>query len=204
MATATLPQPPAATMTAAEFRRWVDRPENRGRWWELDQGRVIEVPPPQAPHGTLCGWVAHQLWGFAIARGRGRVTTNDTGLIVQEDPDTVRGVDVMFFDASTPFDRIPVGYETDCPALVVEVRSPTDRANPLSRRVAQYLARGVPVVWVIDPDDRTVGVHRPGQLPVVAAGDDELTGFEVLPDLRLRVRTLFTLPGTSAPPAPTS
>jgi Uma2 family endonuclease len=192
---ATVSAPPTL-MTAAEFQDWAGRPENLGRWWELDRGRVIEMPPPQAPHGTLCGWIAHLLWSFAIARGRGRVTTNDTGLIVEENPDTVRGVDVMFFDASTPFEQIPVGYESGCPALVVEVRSPTDRPNPMSRRIAQYLARGVPLVWVVDPEDQTVGIHRPGgELPIVAFDDDELTGFDALPDLRLRARDLFTLPG---------
>jgi len=199
MATATAPAARTAAMTADEFQDWVIRPENRGRWWELDQGRVIEMPPPQAPHGTLCGWIAHLLWSFAVARGRGRVTTNDTGLIVQENPDTVRGVDVMFFDASTPFEKIPVGYEKGRPALVVEVRSPNDRHNPMSLRIAQYLARGVPLVWVVDPDDQSVGIHRPGvELPVVAFDDDELTGFDALPDLRIRVRDLFALPGTPA------
>jgi Uma2 family endonuclease len=201
MSTTSAPAAPTPLLTAAEFQRWVSRPENQGRWWELDQGRIVEVPPPQAPHGTLCGWVAHLLWAFAIARGRGRVTTNDTGLIVEENPDTVRGVDVMFFDTSTPFERIPVSYESDRPALVVEVRSPSDRPNPLSRRIAQYLARGIPVVWVVDPEDQTVGIHRPGELPVVAYDDDELTGFDALPDLRLRAADLFTLPGQS--PSPT-
>lgn len=197
--------PAAAPMTAAEFHAWVNRPENRGRWWELDGGRVVEVPPPQAPHGTLCGWIAHLLWTFAVARRRGRVTTNDTGLVVAENPDTVRGVDVMFFDASTPFERIPVDYETGLPALVIEVRSPSDRPNPMARRIAQYLARGVPLVWLVDPEDQTVGIHRPGELPIVAFDDDELTGFAALPDLRLRVRDLFTLPGAAPaanPPAP--
>jgi len=115
---------------------------------------------------------------------------------VETNPDTVRGVDVMFFDASLSLDAIPAGYETDRPALAVEVRSPTDRPNMMSRRIAQYLARGVPIVWVVDPADQTVAIHRPGGVvPDIARDDDELTGFEVLPDLLVRARDLFTLPG---------
>jgi len=196
MTTATAPAAPSAGMTADEFQRWVELPINQGRWWELDQGRVIEMPPPKPPQGTLCAWIAHLLWSFAIARGRGRVTTNDTGLIVQTNPDTVRGVDVMFFDASLSLDAIPAGYETDRPALAIEVRSPTDRPNMMSRRIAQYLARGIPIVWVVDPADQTIAIHRPGgAIPDIARDDDELTGFEILPDLRVRARDLFTLPG---------
>lgn len=194
MATATTSQ-----LTASEFREWVCRPENAARWWELDRGRIIEMPPPQAPHGTLCGWIGHLLWSFAISRGKGRVTTNDTGLIVEENPDTVRAVDVMFFDASTPFEQIPMGYEATLPALVIEVRSPSDRPNPMSRRIAQYLARGVLMVWVVDPEDQSVGIHRRGELPVVAFDDDVLPGFDILPDLKMRAADLFALPA----PTPT-
>lgn len=190
---------PTALMTAEEFAAWVGRPENQGRWWELDHGKVIEMPPPMPPHGTLCSWIAHLLWSFAIRRGRGRVTTNDTGLIVERGPDTVRGVDVMFIDESRTFEAIPREYEQGLPALAVEVWSPSDRPNRMNRRVAQYLARGIPIVWLVDPDDQTVAVHRPGELPLVAEGDDVLIGYDVLPDLRLRAADLFALPG---PPPP--
>ena len=186
---------PPKGMTADEFADFVDRPENAGRWWELDQGRVIEMPPPKPQHDTVCGWVAYHLWSYAIRRGRGRVTTNDTGLIVEQNPDTVRGVDIMFFDESVPLTQITRRYEQQLPVLVVEVWSPSDRRNQMNRRVAQYMARGVPIVWLVDPDDQSVAVHRPGELPIVAEGDDELTGYDVLPDFRCKVADLFTLPG---------
>jgi Uma2 family endonuclease len=196
MVAVTVPPP---TMTADDFAEFVDRPENAGRWWELDRGRVIEMPPPKPQHGTVCGWVAYHLWSYAIRRGRGRVTTNDTGLIVEQNPDTVRGVDIMFFDESVPLTQITRRYEQQLPVLVVEVWSPSDRRNQMNRRVAQYMARGIPIVWLVDPDDLSVAVHRPGVVPVVAEWDDELTGFDLLPDFRCKVADLFTLPGQ--PPA---
>jgi Uma2 family endonuclease len=189
-------------MTAEEFATWTARPENQGRWWELDRGRVIEMPPPKYPHGTLCGWITHLLWSFAVRRGRGHVISNDTGLIVERGPDTVRGVDVMFIDESTPFERIPRTYVESVPALAVEVRSPDDRPNQMHRRVAQYLARGVPLVWVVDPEDQSVAVHRPGELPLVAEGDDELVGYDALPDFACKVADLFALPGQTPPAQP--
>ncbi len=189
-------------MTAVEFDEFVHRPENAGRWWELDRGRVIEMPPPRPQHGTVCGWVAYHLWSFAIRRGRGRVMTNDTGLIVEENPDTVRGVDVMFFDESVPLGQIGRQYEHRVPALVVEVWSPSDRRNQMNRRVAQYMARGIPILWLVDPEDQSVAVHRPGELPVIAEGEAELVGYDVLPDFACKVSYLFTLPGQ--PPAATT
>jgi Uma2 family endonuclease len=186
-------------MSATEFATWVDRPENRRRWWELDRGRVIEMPPPKPPHGTVCGMIVYLLTQFAMGRRKGRVVSNDTGLIVEQNPDTVRGVDVMFFDESIPFEEVESDYSTKIPALVVEVWSPTDKRNLMNRRVAQFLARGVPVVWLVDPVDRTVAVHRPSAIPVILSGSELLSGHDALPDLSLTVSSLFTLPGQ--PPA---
>jgi len=183
-------------MTAEEFAAWADRPENAGRHCELVRGRIVDMPPPQKPHGTLCSWIAYLLWVLAIERGRGRVESNDSGLVVEEDPDTVRGVDVMFFDEVVPFEEIPQEYNREEPVLAVEVWSPSDRPNAMMHRVSQYLAKGVGIVWTVDPIDRTVSVHRAGKAPLLLAIDDELTGFEFLPELKIRVSELFTLPGT--------
>jgi Uma2 family endonuclease len=184
-------------LTAEEFYDWANRPEHAGRYWELDRGEVIEMPPPMSPHGTLCSWIAHLLWMYALGRGRGRVTSNDSGLVVANRPDTVRGVDVMFFDEALPLARIPRQYDVGLPALVVEVWSPSDRRNQMNRRVAQYLARGVPLIWLVDPEDETVAVYRRGDEMVLAAGADELTGAPALPDFRCRAADLFTLPGAT-------
>ncbi len=197
MATVSTPK-----MTAEEFYDWANRPENADKMFELDRGEVVEMPPPGELHGTICAWVASLLWQFAVRRGRGRVTSNDTGLVVNRDPDTVRGVDVMFFDASAPLSGVEAGYPRSIPAVAVEVLSPTDRWGQVQLRVKQYLAFGVPLVWVIDPMDFTVTVFRPGEMQRVLEESDELTGNGVLPDFTCRVADLFALPGQSPPASP--
>ena len=42
-------------MTAEAFFAWVHRPENADRWFELERGKVIEMPPPGHRHGVVCG-----------------------------------------------------------------------------------------------------------------------------------------------------
>jgi Uma2 family endonuclease len=188
-----------APMTAEEFFDWCGRPENADRRFELERGRAVEMPPPGEQHGTVCGWIAYLLWSFAVRRGRGRVTTNDTGLVVERDPDTARGADVMFFDDSRPLAGVSRRYPDTIPALVVEVLSPTDTWSRTSRRVIQYLRHGVPLVWVVDPDALTVTVLRPGELQQLLDETDALTGNGVLPDFSCKVADLFALPGQ--PPA---
>jgi Uma2 family endonuclease len=81
----------------------------------------------------------------------------------------------------------------------VEVISPSDRIGKTALRIGQYLARGVALVWLVDPEDRTVTVYRPNELPRVLDEQDDLNGNGVLPDFSLKVAELFRLPGSPPP-----
>lgn len=190
----------APTMTAEEFFEWAIRPENVGRHCELDHGKVVDVPPPQHLHGVVCWIVSTVLGQYLFRRGGGYVCTNDTGIVVTRKPDTVRGADLMLFLQSKTFDQLPRGYVEEVPNLVVEVLSPEDRPGRTNRRIEQYLRRGVPLVWLVDPEDRIVTVYKPNEFHKVLDESDELTGNGVLPDFRCRVADFFTMPGASAAP----
>lgn len=189
-------------MTAEEFYEWANRPENAGRRLELDHGEVIEMPSPGILHGTVC-WLLGVIFGqYLFRRGTGHATTNDAGLIVQRHPDTVRGPDLMIFLDAPRFKGLEPKYTERVPALVVEVLSPTDRRGKTLRRIEQYHKRGVPLVWLIDPEELTVTVFRPNEFPKVLDETEELTGNGIVPDFSCPVRTLFTLPGEQPPATP--
>src|SRR6266478_2095665 len=107
-------------MTAEEFCEWVDRPENANRWFELVRGEVIELPQPMKPHGAVCGNVAFVLGRYVRQRQKGYVTGNDTGVILERDPDTVRGPDVALFEDAQSFEELAPGYGEVAPRLAVE------------------------------------------------------------------------------------
>lgn len=188
-------------LSAEEFWEWVNRPENQDKLFELDRGEVVEVTRPAEFHGVLCAWIAHLLWRYVLQRGRGCVCSNDTGLLVERDPDTLRGPDLMFLDEPLGLEHLSRKFTQRIPKLVIEVMSPNDRMTKLTRRIGQYLERGVGLVWLLDADVRSVTVYRRDRYPRVLDDSEELTGEEVLPDLRLAVSELFTLPAeqTSSP-----
>ena len=82
-------------MTAEKFYLWANRPENERARWELAEGQVIEMPSPGEAHALVCWFVAQILTDYLRAHGRGHLLTNDCGLIVARNPDTVRGTDIM-------------------------------------------------------------------------------------------------------------
>jgi Uma2 family endonuclease len=181
-------------MTAEEFWEWANHPENQNKDYELDRGEVVEMTRPAEYHGALCAWIAHLLWRYVLQRRRGCVCSNDTGLLVERGPDTLRGPDLMFIDEPLGLEQLSRKFTERIPKLVIEVLSPNDRMTQLNRRIGQYLERGVSLVWLVDAAVHSVTVYRSDKYPMVLDDSDELTGQEILPDLRLRVVDLFTLP----------
>ena len=187
-----------ARMTADQFWEWSCLPENENQRYELNRGRVVEVPSPGCLHGVICGWIAHLLWSYVLTRGQGRVATNDTGLLVNRNPDTLRGPDIMLFEQARSIDQLNPRYTDEVPRLVVEVRSPSDSFSQMMVRISQYLALGVPLVWLVDPLERAITVFRGQEFHRVLDETDVLTGNGILPDLSFPVSRLFDLPGTDA------
>jgi Uma2 family endonuclease len=69
------------------------------------------------------------------------------------------------------------------------------RADSAKNRIDRFLKKGAPLIWIVDPEDRTVAVHQPNELPKVLDESDTLTGNGVLPEFSCKVADLFRLPG---------
>jgi Uma2 family endonuclease len=191
-------------MTAEEFFEWCSRPENRDRHFELVRGEVVEVSRPGERHGFVCLNVGAILRNYTFQRRKGYALGNDTGVILERDPDTVRGPDVVLYDEARRYGELSAGYCERPPTLAVEVLSPNDMWGKVNRRIAQFLGQGVAVVWVVDPEGQSVTVHRANQLPQVFEGNDELIGDPEMPGFRCRVADLFYLPGEGEAPVTAS
>ena len=63
---------------------------------ELVRGRIVEMNPPTPKHGKVCGRISFFLNLFISTHDIGHVTTNDSGVITERNPDTIRGADVAF------------------------------------------------------------------------------------------------------------
>ena len=183
-------------LTAEQFFDRVHQPENTDRFFELDRGEVIEVPPPGKYHGFVCGNVARLLGNYADQTGHGYVCTNDSGLVIERDPDSVHGPDVTFYDDDETAEDMERRYSTKPPLLAVEVMSPNDRVNRVMSKVGQLLDYGVPVVWVVDPETKDVSICRAGQQSVLLTDADTIRGEGRLADFECPVAELFAMPGS--------
>ena len=86
------------------------------------------MPPPGFPHGVYCSKIDRIIGNFVEANDLGRTLTDDSGMITERGPDSVRGPDFSFYS----YERIPKGplkqgYPSTPPEMVFEVLSPEDR-----------------------------------------------------------------------------
>jgi Uma2 family endonuclease len=175
-------------MTAEQFGR---RPDP-GYPEELVQGRVVGMPPPDRKHGYVCGQAYYILRQFVDQHELGRVMSNDSGVITQRDPDTVRGADVAFYSyGRLPKGPVPTGYGPEVPELTVEVRSANDGWREILEKVAEYLGAGVSVVVVLDPEPKTAHVFGAVDPPRILDPEDDLTLPGILEGFLVRVSRFF-------------
>lgn len=196
---------PKTRMTVDEYWEFVNRPENADRFFELRRGEVIELSRPKKPHGIVCSRINGRLDRYVEERGVGYVESNDAGVVLEDDPGTVVGPDVAYFVDVESYDDIAPKWSDTPPVLAVEVLSPNDKPGQVIEKVHDYLKAGVKVVWVADPEERTVTVFRPDRTHTLLKGDAELTGDSDLPGFICKVSDFFRFPRKPpTPPPPTA
>jgi Uma2 family endonuclease len=104
---------------------------------------------------------------------------------------------VRFFDGALitrgrlPGDQPPDGHCRIAPDIGIEVVSPNDIAREVDEKVEEWIAAGVPLVWVVYPDTKRIQVFRGNGTTSRLKPDDELSGENVLPGFKCRVAEVF-------------
>jgi Uma2 family endonuclease len=186
-------------LTAEEFAR-MPTPVDGSRQ-ELVRGEVITMPPPSHLHGRVQIKVGYVFESFLSKNPIGQATVN-SGVITETGPDSVRGPDVAFWSIERmPLDAEPVVYANVAPDLCVEILSPSNRTHRMQEKVREYFASGVRMVWVVNPDQRTVTIYRQPSEGRTLWEDAIITGEDVLPGFECRIADFFP-PLPTAPPSP--
>ncbi|MGO9467324.1 MAG: Uma2 family endonuclease [Isosphaeraceae bacterium] len=111
-------------------------------------------------------------------------------------PRRVRRADVSFIRKGRLTDEVL--SEGDCsipPDLAVEVISPNDLASELNLKIEEYLRAGVRLVWVVDPEVRTIEVYRCDGTTQRLRENERLSGEDVLVVFECQIASLFPKPG---------
>ena len=125
--------------------------------WIADRG--VQKVSPTFEHGVLQGAFFRVLDDWSKAGGRGKVATewrfrvSVPGAVVHP---LVPDVAFMSFERLRPLSKDERRYPLIAPEIVVEILSPTDEPKDVETKRKEYLAWGVSLVLLVDPESRSM------------------------------------------------
>lgn len=180
------------TYSVEQFEAYISQPSRRNQRWEWVQGELIEVPPnPYA--SQIAAFIIAALVMFVRPRGLGHVTGEGAGYIVDGQRFSPDGAFVSKRrESALPYRE---QYNAIAPDLMLEVLSPSNKAIKEERAVIENKIRVCAadnvLLWIVDPDLRSVNVYTPGQSVQTHDINGTLDGGSVLPEFTLPVRDIF-------------
>src|SRR4051794_20330640 len=181
-------QPAPGTATEADV---VALERGEKRLCELVDGVLVEKAMG-FKEACLAGALLALLRDFVVPRNLGLVSGADG--MVRLFPDLIRIPDVAF----VAWDRIPGGrMPADpvpqlAPDLAVEVLSPGNTVAEMARKRLEYFRAGVRLVWLVDPEARTVTVYNAPEQSRRLDESQELDGGDVLRGFLAPIPSLFS------------
>lgn len=180
-----------------------------------------DVAESKSKYGKLCelvdgvlvekavGYYESTIAGIIFSIINEFLSQNNLGLVSGESGPlrllhgNVRMPDVSFISWDRFPDRKPPRAQVMpvAPSLAVEVISPSNTKAEMDRKLRDYFAADVKLVWFIDPQERAAKVYNsPDQFENIDE-HGELSGDPLLPGLRISLKQLFAQAYREPPPA---
>jgi Uma2 family endonuclease len=156
------------------------------------EGEWLIMPPTGLGTGDRNTEITRQLANWARQDGTGRAYDSSTGFRLANG--AVRSPDASWL----PKERLVQFSEHErerfapiCPDFVLELWSPADRLADVQAKMAEYVANGASLGWLLYPPERRVYVYRPGQPVERLDRAESVAGDPVLPGFTLDLREIW-------------
>jgi Uma2 family endonuclease len=173
------------TMSGAAFDQL---PYDKFHRWELLRGELIAVPTRTPGHQIIVGTLAASLYEY-LGREQGGIAVWGCEYALGDDDRMTPDIGILLREKWASIDRkktpIPVA-----PDIAVEVISPSERADDISRKVWTYLGAGVQEVWEISPATQRIFVYR-GAKSITVLEIGESLSTPLLQGWEISIREIF-------------
>ncbi len=150
------------------------------------------MPPAGSGTGHRNIKISARLQWWAERDGTGLAFDSSTGFTLPNS--AVRSPDASWI-AQERWEQVPPErrdtFAPICPDFVLELRSPSDVLRDLHDKLAEYLANGARLGWLLDPRPRHVYVYRPGHPPVRLDNPESVSADPVLKGFVLKPREIW-------------
>jgi Uma2 family endonuclease len=156
------------------------------------QGELLIMPPAGSGTGERNMKVAVRVGSWAERDGTGVAFDSSAGFTLPNG--AVRAPDAAWI-VRERWEQVPSEqrekFAPICPDFVLELRSPSDTLGTVQDKMAEYLANGARLGWLLDPGPRHVYVYRPGAAVERLEDPETVSGDPVLPGFILNVREVW-------------
>ena len=182
------PRPDAPIVVEPEIYDQADLEQlsAQGQRYELIQGELKPMAPAGADHGNVTIDLSSLANAHIIANKFGKGFGAETGFVVEENPRTILAPDFVFIVAERVPTPMPKGFMPLVPDLVLETRSPGDRAGEVAAKVELWLRVGAREVWELNPRRQVLTIYRAGQASVALTASHSLES-PLLPGFSLKL-----------------
>jgi Uma2 family endonuclease len=165
------------------------------RWLVRGQLREGGMTQRNRYHGRTEARLAQLLgdWLDSLPAPRGEIYSGEAGVILQQDPDTSVGLDVVYVSHAVASANPDHTQLVDgIPILAIEILSPSTKEEEANERIDELLAAGTDAVWIVDPYFKTLTVYCRGKAPRMFSGDDEIANEPYLPGFSILTSRIFS------------
>ena len=178
-------------LTYEQFRQLLDD----GKRYELIRGYVHFLPTPSTQHQTVLMNLSLSLASYLSGNRLGEFLFAPLDVLFGDDTALLPD---LFYISNARVAIIRENWIAGAPDLVVEVLLPSTAAHDRATKLPIYAEAGVPDVWLIDPQAKTVEVLKlQGKkyfVEATHAGDQALTS-NLFPGWQLPLADLFDFRG---------
>lgn len=145
------------------------------------QGELIIMPPTGWGSGTRNAKLTQRLGNWTDLDGTGIAFDSSTGYTLPNGANRSPDASWISRERLEALNPDPARFMPMAPDFAVELRSVTDSLRVTQQKMQEYIACGVRLAWLIDPQNQQVEIYRQGQDVEVLRSPTSLSGEDVMP-----------------------
>ena len=156
-------------------------------------GELVIMPPTGGETGIKNSDLNYQLQVWNRKHKLGFVFDSSTGLKLPND--ATRSPDASWIKKArweTLTSTQQKKFIPLCPDFVIELRSNSDNLSDLQDKMKEYLANGLILGWLIDPQHKQVEIYQPDRAVKTISNPTKLSGNDILPEFTLDLEDILT------------
>lgn len=156
------------------------------------KGEVIVMPPTGGETGSRNSEITRQLGNWKKTDGTGTAFDSSTGFKLPNSAD--RSPDASWVSKAR-LTQLSLEQKKKflplCPDFAIELRSPSDDLDTIKAKMDEYIANGLRLGWLIDPEEKAVYVYRPNVAVQKLENINEVSANPELPGFTLDLREIW-------------